>query len=318
VLSPLLEGIGSRLTERETLGQIGPAVAFWGGGLGAWIFGNGGGDALARIETFVAERSPAVQTALLIGVVLAVAASAVLVSRFDLAVLRSLEGYWPKWAKPLSGVRVRAWRRKLDAAGEQVQSLARKGLENLTPEERAQFVASDTLRKGSPASSDLLPTRLGNVLRAAERRPWKKYRLDPVVTWPRLWLVLPDTTKQELTRARGTLDLSARASLWGALFVVWTVWAWWAAPVGLAVIVLGYRSSLVAGETYAQLVEAAFDVHRPALYRALQWPRPTTPLEERRLGEALTKYLWRGSDAAWPVFAQPEEAKGAGPEEPRS
>lgn len=52
----------------------------------------------------------------------------------------------------------------------------------------------------------LMPTRLGNVLRAAESGVEDKYGIDPVPCWPALWLVLPDETRTEVTAARASLD----------------------------------------------------------------------------------------------------------------
>ena len=84
--------------------------------------------------------------------------------------------------------------------------------------------------------------------------------------------------------------------LWGLLLIAWTPWAWWAPAVALAVTLAVYGTWVLgAAEVYADLLEATFDVHRAALYEALDWPRPASPDEERAVGEALTAYLWRGT-----------------------
>lgn len=78
-----------------------------------------------------------------------------------------------------------------------------------------------------------MPTRLGNTLRAAEQRPLEKYGLDAIVCWSRLLLLLPDAVKQELNAARADLNTAARLWLWSLLFIIWSVWGWWATPLGL-------------------------------------------------------------------------------------
>jgi hypothetical protein len=159
-----------------------------------------------------------------------------------------------------------------------------------------------------PAQTEkLMPTRLGNLLRAAEMRPLNKYELDAVICWPRLWLVLPDSVKKELQEARAELNTAARVWLWSLLFLIWTVWAWWAAPVGLLSALFAYRWALDAAATYCDLLESAFDLHRTDLYKALRWPIPANPVEERELGRQLTVYLRRGYYPKNLEFTPPKE-----------
>jgi hypothetical protein len=139
------------------------------------------------------------------------------------------------------------------------------------------------------------------VLRAAEAWPRDKYGLDAPKCWPRLWLLLPDRARQDLTAARAALDAGAAAWLWGVLFVVWTPWAWWAVPVAVAAAVGSYLWMLSAAGAYADLIESAFDVHRSALYEACRWPMPVDAEDERVKGEALTSYLWRGAAGPTPL-----------------
>jgi hypothetical protein len=116
-------------------------------------------------------------------------------------------------------------------------------------------------------------------LRAAERRPRDHYGLDAIICWPRLWLLLPDSTKKELQAARDELNNSARLVLWSLLFLIWSIWAWWATPLGIFSALLAYRWSLEAAEVYASLIEATFDLYRALLYQALCWQMPDNPDE---------------------------------------
>jgi hypothetical protein len=126
--------------------------------------------------------------------------------------------------------------------------------------------------------------------------------MDAVVCWPRLWLLLPDASKQEVSTARAALNGAAELWLWAVLFVGWTVWAWWALPLGILVAVGSYSRMLGAATVYAELVESCYDVHRWRLYEALHWPLPATPAEERQRGQQVTAYLLRGSKATTPTF----------------
>jgi hypothetical protein len=143
-----------------------------------------------------------------------------------------------------------------------------------------------------------MPSQLGNLLRAAERRPIEKYGLDPAVCWTALWLVLPTETKTEVTQSRTELDNATRVWLWGALFLVWTPWTWWALPIGLLMPTLAYYGGMLgAASLFGDLVVAAFDLHRMRLYDGLHLPRPLSPIQERReAGPRATNMLWGGLD----------------------
>jgi hypothetical protein len=133
--------------------------------------------------------------------------------------------------------------------------------------------------------------------------------LDVVLIWPRLWLVLPDTVRRELASARGSLDASVAAAIWGTAFVAFTPLTWWAL-LGLVVPVTAVLWWVpVRAEVFADLIEAAVELYRVALYRQLRWPLPENPAAERGRGEALTKYLERGSDKPDPDFTPPADSK---------
>ena len=79
---------------------------------------------------------------------------------------------------------------------------------------------------------------------------------------PRLWLLLPDSTRKELQEARAALNTAVRNCLWSLLFLVWTPLAWWIPLLALPVAWISYRMSLNTAAVYVDLLEATFDVHR--------------------------------------------------------
>ena len=136
-------------------------------------------------------------------------------------------------------------------------------------------------------------------LSAAETTPTHKYGLDAFVCWPRLWLLLPDHTREELSIARSTLMTLVEIWTWGLLFLIWSTWSQWAILIALLWLWLSYTLALRAAMTYADLLEAAFDLHRWALYQAAHWPLPeSTGDDEIAVGQRLTEFFWRGMTAS--------------------
>jgi hypothetical protein len=178
MVTKFFEGLGGKLGERWAATVLTPAFVFWAGRLVAWIWRFG----WTPLEAWFARQSQPVQIALLVGGLLGVAISAVVVERLELPVLRFLEGYWPYWMRPLQRLLVRWQASRLDRAEQRLQALAAKGVQQLTPEELDEYVALDWRLMHAPALPERrMPTTLGNILRAAERRSADKYGLDAVI-----------------------------------------------------------------------------------------------------------------------------------------
>ena len=283
-----------------------PALVFWFGGLIAWIYDRGGTRQLEPAMDWLDKQTAPLQLIAIATVLAGVIASSLVVQRLTFPALRLLEGYWPA---ALGAVRQRLVDRETerasrDAAAWQELYLRVQPGTSPTARELADFARLDMALRRRPASPNRhMPTRIGNILKAAETWPDDKYGLDAVVIWPRLWLVLPETAREELAAARSALDSSVATSIWGLLFCAFAPWTLLAIPVGAGVAVvatIGWVPRRAAA--FGDLVEAAYDLYRPALYKQLRWPLPTAPQHERASGEALTSYLWRGSRDGSPVL----------------
>jgi hypothetical protein len=325
-VASVAEGLGGRLTERATLSLFVPAAIFWAGGVATLLLHGSAGFWGWGLVNLTTVDVTGLQNQILtlfnfttfekfhqylpaIGLVVS---SALAVDRFVLPALRWIEGYLPAWLdfvrRPLvrrQQQRVESDRRKRDClkkeknfddhvyeSGRDIGQLDRR-LEILIP----------------GRALDVMPTELGNILRAAETRPRDKYGLDAIVCWPRLWLVLPESATKELTAARADLDTAIRTGLWGGLFLVWSIWVWWAVPVAVLVIFFAYRGALEAAATYGKLLESAFDMYRMTLFEKAGWSPPGKQLaEEIAHGEALTKYFWNRPSDTRPVTENPPES----------
>lgn len=291
-----LEGVGSKLAERWMAELITPAFIFWIGGVIALIDHIG----WTPVNQWVSE-----QLDKPIGLVWAIASlglvtlSAFIVERFDLGILRFLEGYWYSWwllpLRPLRRQMVKREQKRSQRIDQHWQTLSLIPEQIRTPEQRDEYVQLDWQQQHLPLPSSMMPTRLGNWLKAAEGHSLERYGLDSIVCWPRLWLLLPEDVKQELKVARSDLNAAARTWFWCLLFMTWGFWVWWLSLIGLLAAFLTYYGwATVAASNYGELIKSTFDLYRHLLYDAIRWQLPTDPKIERRVGKDLTIYLWRG------------------------
>ena len=325
----VLESFGGKFAEQWVATLLTPAFVFWLGGF-ATIVQRWGWQPL--VATFTSYPDP-LQIALLVGGFCIIAASAFVVQRFDFATLRFLEGYGLLWLPLLRQWRIRHYRTRKEALTKKSQKLRRienrrkvkrQSLEakinnlsatNLTHEQRQRYLQlyerpltrtqqealiriGQELRTLPTADTDIMPTRLGNVLRAAERKPLEKYGLDAIICWSRLWMLLPDAVKKDLQETRTDLNTAVRVWLWSLLFCGWTlmggsIWTTWSLVIGLLSAWFAYDWAIAAATTYGELIEAAFDLHRHLLYQSLRWNLPPDPVVEKRVGADLTQYLRR-------------------------
>ena len=304
MLASFWEAIGGKLADRWAAVSV-PALIFWLGGLAAWIYHRGGLHTVSA-PTWLKGQSSVEQAAVIVIALLGVAASGVVVERAATPVLRLLEGYWPSWSAPLRRrLTTRLASRAANEAPAWQEAHARVRGANLAAEDLVAYNRLERRRRRRPAAAGyFLPTPIGNILRAAERRPIDKYGLDTITVWPHLWLLMPETTRSELRAARASLDTAVVAAIWGILFCAFAAFTWLVIPIGLAVAITAVTVVIPArAQIFGELIEAAYDLHRTAIYQQLRWPLPANPKEEHTTGPELTTYLRRGSDKATPTFA---------------
>lgn len=327
----------------------GGLAAIWWHSHGRAVRAHGWPHELSTTAAWLHNLPGLAQGLLVVAGLLLIAVSALAAERLTLPLLRLLEGYgWhPHWLRDRL-ISYRRWRyHRWDA---RVEGLAtRQRIGTLKPEEffeladlEAEDPPPDTARlqelrqrradgldarmmaqlgQGRSALHSMprqdtlgMPTRLGDILRAAERRPADKYGLDTIACWTALWLLLPAEAKTELVQARSALDNAARTWLWGALFVVWTPWTWLALPVAIVVPALAYYVGILAAASlFGDLTVSAFDLYRFRLYDSLHLPRPSSPtLERRRDGSRVTRLLWAGLDEPGLQYVEPPAKDGNG------
>ena len=227
---------------------------------------------------------------------------ALVLQPLQFSIVRLLEGYWPggpggRWSAP--GIRRHRRQR------EKIKRVTECSHPDPSPAEKAAMLAADwKLRRLYPRTDRVLPTALGNALRAAEDAPWRRYRLDGVVIWPRLYPLLPETMRAILGDRRTQLDVTVRLCVSGllalAVAVIFLRGEWtWLAGFGVTLLLfawLAYRGAVAAAIAYGEAVQVAFDLHRFALHDALKLPLPHDLSAERSLNESLSAFFRQNID----------------------
>ncbi|WP_328676317.1 hypothetical protein [Streptomyces sp. NBC_00343] len=112
-------------------------------------------------------------------------------------------------------------------------------------------------------------TWMGDRNAALETRVRTEYGLDLPSAWPRLWMLLPETTRHDLRTALLTWRDATAWAAWATLFVP-LAFEWWPlAPLSALGWLWAVRSARYAVETLTDLTEAAVDLYAPRLVAQL-------------------------------------------------
>jgi len=208
-----------------------------------------------------------------------------------------LEGYWPAWFPQWMarlGVRLEMNRRDRIKRRLRPGKLRKTVAAEVTALERAQ-AAESQIRERFPADDRMLPTALGNALRAAEDTVGQRYDLESVVIWPRLFQVLPERIRTAIDDEVTQLDVSARLTVtWTLAGMVCLLWllrdvaALLENPLWLAVVAsvfllarLSYQSAVESAIAHGVDLEVAIDLYRARVIDAMRL-YPTVSLKQER------------------------------------
>ena len=288
-------GFGKDLGRRFAIVDLLPTAL-----LGLFLLGLVWGGAPSRapdVDRFVArmEELSGVEGVLL---ALALVAFAILSQPLQVGIVRLMEGYWG--GSP-PAVAVSDWRRgrhrRVRATLEARQMRTGTDGEDAVAKVHRSYAAWALTRRYPPAPL-VMPTRLGNALRAAEDRAGRRYGLDTISAWPRLYPLLSERVTALVDDQRAQMDVAARFA--AVLLVAAVVSAallathgWWLLVPAAALVLawLSYRGACSAALAYGDGLEAAFDLHRLDLREHLHLPMPRTLEEERALNQELSKFL---------------------------
>jgi len=214
----------------------------------------------------------------------------------NLWVVRFYEGYpilrWLLFRRPFQSRRdklhreIAAIRRKLES-----QSIQQRSTEDYSRLTCLQVKAEEQY---PPADADVLPSKLGNIIRAFEYYPTTRYGIETITIWPRLLAVLPQDRSDAINAEKSLMDFCLNFSL--AFLISGPLWAlaiWYAeiprqfiilAVIGSVLLgYLTYRAAIPSAIAWGYEVRTAFDLYRGDLLRKLGLEGPASTSEERRL-----------------------------------
>ncbi|MEW1826397.1 hypothetical protein [Streptomyces sp. NPDC088196] len=239
-----------------------------------------------------------------------------LLQPFQVRAVRVLEGYWDRWpiTAGFAGVLMELQRRRGQALADRADAEA-----DASPD--AQRVAADAARRlNTLPDAALLPTALGNALRAGEFSAGERYGLTTLSSWPRIYPQVSAPLARALSSARDTLDtavnlchafLACTALLLVALYD--EPGGWWLIALALGSAAVAYKGAVIGAQAYAGLMHVVYDLHRFDLVDALHHPLPDRD-EEWALFQRLSDRL-AGRRVNLPYAhgsSRPDETEGPG------
>lgn len=210
-------------------------------------------------------------------------------------IIRLYEGY------PLG------WWPGLRDMGKRWHAAQRHGMVFPAPDDRTLYLRYWTYPE---LPTPVLPTRLGNVMLAAETHALRRYEAETILLWPRLTHVLPRETLNDIAEARATLEFLLVLSLWCAGFALANpvmAMAFGASPAiaallfacGLLGAYMAYTSAIPIAAEYAEHVRCTFELYRLDLLDRMRIPAPKNLAEERVIWWRLCAFI-RGGGTEFP------------------
>lgn len=161
-------------------------------------------------------------------------------------------------ARPFTALRRLRWRRAQAKVDHGIRTLvADTTNRRARARTRRAVLRRDSIALLEPAC----PTWAGDRLRTTADSVRRGTGLDLTTTWPRLWLVLPDSARTEVITIQERCASAARTPVWGVAYLAIAMYWWPAVPVGLFVLIASRRRIRRAIGVYADLVEASVDLY---------------------------------------------------------
>jgi len=256
----------------------------------------------AELDAF--KIAPTVLFALVLSVLL------IALNRF---IIRTLEGYGK-----LNPLRVlTCWQRShfqrqiapllAEAARVEIERKSNPNAEPNLPDFSSNL--AQAMKQYPDRAEDVLATKFGNVMRAGEVYSRVVYELDAIPTWPRLYMVLPKSAKDQLRDSRATLDFNANLFVLSvAAIVIASVQFTFGSPppkwyfllcIPAMGAIYGWFALPQSAHQWGEVVKSTIEMHRNRLAKELGLTIPGTLEAEREMWRQVSRMMmFRSTEAA--------------------
>ena len=164
-----------------------------------------------------------------------------------------------------------------------------------------------------PSEDEILPTKFGNIIKAAETYPMSRYRIDSVPVWPRLIHAMPDSYYTKVDDINNQLSFLMNCTVLAffyslialcvSLYFVITslitantvsieAWVYFGLFIGaLGISIIFLRASELVVTDYGLLIRSSFDLFRRELLRRFELAPPLTLAAEQNLWEDVCAFM---------------------------
>jgi len=307
-----------------------PSILFWSIQCTWFIFSRPGCYPLTEWKSLTTE----VQIILIVAGLGSIWITSIIFNTLEPNILRFFEGYHgPEWIWKLIGQGRTKQEASFDALKKEVSNLEPKIVEPAGPlsAEGLKVLKENRLKEVQfthklfslypPNRAELLPTEMGNIIRAGEAYSYQRYGIDAVLMWSLLCEVLPESSRKSLNVARqnlsfilflctSTIALMIQSLLVLLLvlfqntllpsqftfpntFLIPTLFLLFGSYAALLIFARCLNSPALI---YADGIRRSFDLHRKKLLKALgvsESPKPCSK-DERKIWKELNNFVLRG------------------------
>lgn len=224
--------------------------------------------------------------------------------------------------------RIEKWKEDWERAG--MPAYQEKKMERINTRVQ-QFInqrdalAAEYELKYPPVEALIMPTRLGNILRASEAYPQSRYHADSVALFPRMVLAIDREYMSHMDAANDQCSFLLNSSLLSIIFALLTftaasyVWLFTVPGHSGAVYLLTsigavalawffYNASLLNVSKYGNLIRSSYDLFRFNLLEKLHLKLPTDSQKEKQLWKKISDFVTIGDLYGENYFDYPAHA----------
>jgi hypothetical protein len=263
------EELAKKLAERWLTLLLVPGALFLGA---VWVgvrLGHAYALSWTRLTTELAgataslARQPGGTQAVLVGALLLGATGTGLVVQALAGLTRAIWlGQWPRpfafVRRPLVNSRRRRWQDRL---------AVRRALEKAHPqatrtaEQQEEITTAGARLNRLALAKPGRPTWMGDRMHGVEQISVNRYGLDLSFGWPRLWLMLPETARTEITATHTAFAAAVATGTWAWPYLVLAILWWPGALIAAGIGLTAWTRARSAMGDLAVLSESAVDLH---------------------------------------------------------